>query len=84
MERIMIMCQLLNEARFGGSRFDNLYGIKKLIRMGAVKDAYPLHDGDCHYDKKSNEPLNDRQVRAWQKFWHGCNVWITDVVKVLG
>jgi hypothetical protein len=67
MERIMIVCQLLNEARFGGSRFDNLYGIKKLIRMGAVKDAYPLHDGDCHYDKKSNEPLNDRQVRAWPK-----------------
>ncbi|CAH1381572.1 unnamed protein product [Tenebrio molitor] len=73
MERIMIVCQLLNEARFGGSRFDNLYGIKKLIRMGAVKDAYPLHDGDCHYDKKSNEPLNDRQMLL--KYWASFSMW---------
>ena len=61
LERILILYRLLNDARFGDSRFDNYYGIQKLQSIGAVVDHFPLHDGECEYDEDSDF-LNDRQV----------------------
>ncbi|XP_063913062.1 anoctamin-3-like [Zophobas morio] len=72
LERILILYRLLNDARFGDSRFDNYYGIQKLQSIGAVVDHFPLHDGECEYDEDSDF-LNDRQILL--KYWANFSMW---------
>ncbi|KAJ3619831.1 hypothetical protein MTP99_005485 [Tenebrio molitor] len=72
-ERIHILYAMLCEARFGTSNDDNKYGINKLLRIGAVKDVYPLHDGPYELNGKSDEFLNDRQMLL--KYWANFSVW---------
>ncbi|XP_044261983.1 anoctamin-3-like [Tribolium madens] len=73
-ERILIAYEILSEAKFGDD--ENDYGIEKLIRLGIVKTAYPLHDGDFEWDDKEGGyliPENDRQLLL--KYWANFSLW---------
>ncbi|XP_064214000.1 anoctamin-3 isoform X2 [Tribolium castaneum] len=73
-ERILVAYELLSEAKFGDH--ENDYGIEKLIRLGIVKTAYPLHDGDFEWDDKEGGyliPENDRQLLL--KYWANFSLW---------
>lgn len=83
-ERIMIIYGMLSEARFGENEDDNKYGINKLIRIGAAKDSYPLHDGPYLFNEEEDiMDLNDRQVKNNQILQKKIQFYL-DFAKILG
>lgn len=62
---IIILNKILEETPYGDDVFD--YSLTKLLQMGILMDAYPLHDGNLklHFDEFNDETIqtsNDREV----------------------
>ncbi|KAK9880343.1 hypothetical protein WA026_010228 [Henosepilachna vigintioctopunctata] len=52
---------------------EKVYGVDKMIKLGFVKDAYPLHDGPYSGGK---DEVNDRQLLATH--WGNFVVWFQE------
>ncbi|KAL3277529.1 hypothetical protein HHI36_012874 [Cryptolaemus montrouzieri] len=51
----------------------DVYGIDKMIKLGFIKDAFPLHDGPWQWAEEKQENLNDRQILS--KYWANFSMW---------
>ncbi|KAK9880341.1 hypothetical protein WA026_010226 [Henosepilachna vigintioctopunctata] len=50
-----------------------VYGLDKMIKLGYIKDAYPLHDGPWEHEDVPKKLWNDRQKLSY--YWANFPMW---------
>nr|CAI5832285.1 unnamed protein product [Callosobruchus analis] len=75
--RIMIMQKVLERVQFGDET--NNRSVYRMIEMGLLDSAFPLHDGDAEYEttQLNDSHLNDRQLLT--KYWASFSMWYKSV-----
>ncbi|CAH1119326.1 unnamed protein product [Phaedon cochleariae] len=74
-DRIMIIRILLTTTKFGES--SEHIGLEKMMKIGLILTAYPLHDGPLKLHDFSSSPTHDRQMLY--RHWANLTVWYKEV-----